>query len=94
VAIEALQETGRSLGTGIAGFVNAFNPELVILGNSMGRMKSFVMDGAQQGMRERALPQLADGLQLVPAMLGADACVIGAISMVLNQILGLPNIYA
>lgn len=94
VAIEALQETGRNLGTGIAGFVNAFNPELVILGNSMGRMKSFVMDGAQQEMLKRALPQLADGLQLVPAALGAGACVIGAISMVLNQILGLPNIYA
>jgi len=94
VAIEALEETGRNLGTGIAGFVNAFNPELVILGNSMGRMRGFVLDEAQREMRKRALPQLAHGLQIVPAMLGSDACVIGAISMVLNKILGLPNIYA
>ncbi|MEA4882729.1 MAG: ROK family transcriptional regulator [Clostridia bacterium] len=94
VAIEALKETGRSLGTGIAGFVNAFNPELVIVGNSMGRMMGFVLEEAEREMRKHALVQLADGLQLVPAMLGADACVIGAISMVLNQILSLPNIYS
>lgn len=94
VAIEALRETGKSLGLGIAGFVNAFNPELVIVGNSMGRMNGFVMDEAEREMRKRAPAQLSNGLKLVPAMLGADACVVGAISMVLNEILSLPFIYA
>jgi glucokinase-like ROK family protein len=93
VAIQALKDTGRNLGVGIAGFVNAFNPELVIIGNSMGRMGHFVTEEAEREMRKRALPELADDVQLVPAMLGEDACVIGAASMVLNHILSLPNIY-
>lgn len=93
VAVQALKDTGRDLGVGIAGFVNAFNPELVIIGNSMGRMGHFVTEEAEREMRKRALPELADDVQLVPAMLGEDACVIGAASMVLNHILSLPNIY-
>ena len=42
-AIGALEEVGRWLGTGLAGLVNVFGPELVVLGGRLERIYPFVI---------------------------------------------------
>ncbi|MEW6106670.1 MAG: ROK family transcriptional regulator [Bacillota bacterium] len=91
-AQHVLRETGRYLGIGIAGFVNAFNPEVVIVGNTIGRCGHWVLDEAAREMEARGLSQLIKGVRVVPAMLGPDACAIGGVSLVLSDFLSLPRI--
>lgn len=91
-AQHVLRETGRYLGIGIAGLVNAFNPEVVIVGNTIGRCGHWVLDEAAREMEARGLSQLIKGVRVVPAMLGSDACAIGGVSLVLSDFLSLPRI--
>ena len=92
VAQEALAETGRYLGIGIAGVINTFNPDLVIVGNTVGCCSRLVLEEAEKEIRARGLSQLAEGVRLVQAALGKDSCAMGGISLVLNDLLSLPKI--
>ena len=44
--LEALDAVGRWLGFGLAGLVNVFNPQVVVLGGLFGRIHPFVEDDA------------------------------------------------
>jgi len=91
-AQRVLKETGRYLGIGIAGLVNAFNPEVVVVGNTIGQCGRWVLDEAAKEMQARGLSQLVRGVRIVPAMLGPDACAVGGVSLVLSDFLSLPKI--
>lgn len=55
VALAALRETGRFLGLGLAGIVNALDPSLLVVGGDIARAWSFVADDVVATIRERAL---------------------------------------
>jgi len=92
VARDALAETGRYLGIGIAGVINTFNPDLVIVGSTVGCCGELVLEEAEKEVRARGLRQLAEGVKLVQAALGKDSCAMGGISLVLSDLLSLPRI--
>lgn len=76
--LEAIEETGRWLGVGIAGLVNIFNPRLVVLGGLFARIHPFVAGTVGEALDDRALAAPRELVQVVPAALGADATLIGA----------------
>lgn len=92
VAREALADTGKYLGIGIAGLINTFNPDLVIVGSTVGCCSQLVLDEAEKEIRARGLTQLTKEVRVVQAALGPDSCAMGGISLVLNDLLSLPKI--
>jgi len=92
VAREALADTGRYLGIGIAGLINTFNPDLVIVGSAVGCCGQLVLDEAEKEIRARGLTQLTKEVRVVQAALGPDSSAMGGISLVLNDLLSLPKI--
>jgi len=87
VALAALEEVGRVLGVGVANLVNIFNPELVVLGGALNQASSIILPVVKQAVQENALEPSAENLQITPSALGADACVMGAVALVLDEIL-------
>ena len=78
-ALEALAGVGRYLGAAIAGFVNALEPELVVIGGGFGRAAAeFLLGSARDVLARDALLPGRDNLRIVQAQLGGDAGVIGA----------------
>jgi glucokinase len=77
-AREALGEIGRKLGSGIGSLVNAFDPELVIIGGGFAEAGELVLGPAREQAHAEALPAARDRLQIVRAELGAEAGVLGA----------------
>jgi len=92
VARKALVDTGMYLGIGIAGLINTFNPDLVIVGSTVGCCSRLVLDEAEKEIRARGLTQLTKEVQVVQASLGPDSCAMGGISLVLNDLLSPPKI--
>ncbi|HOL52671.1 MAG TPA: ROK family protein, partial [Bacillota bacterium] len=80
------------LGIGIAGLINTFNPDLVIVGSTVGCCSRLVLDEAEKEIRARGLTQLTKEVQVVQASLGPDSCAMGGISLVLNDLLSPPKI--
>ncbi len=78
-AVEALAEIGRRLGTGIASFVNVFEPELVVVGGGFGSAAGELLLGpAREVLAAEGLSPAKDTVRIVPAQLGFYAGVIGA----------------
>ncbi|TML52791.1 MAG: ROK family protein, partial [Actinobacteria bacterium] len=77
-AIEILDGIGRKLGAAIAGFVNIFRPQLVVIGGGFASAGDFLLGPARETMHRDALPPANERVEIVRAELGTAAGVIGA----------------
>jgi glucokinase len=78
-AIEVLAGIGRYVGAGIASFVNALEPELVVIGGGFGEAAwEFVIEPAREVLARDGLLPARENVRIVEAQLGTDAGVIGA----------------
>ena len=78
-------ETMELLGGGIVSIVHAFNPRLVILGGGVTRAGALLFDPVRRLVAERAMPWLAEPVEIVPAALGERAGVLGAVAVALDR---------
>lgn len=90
LARQTLAETGKYLGIGLANLVNALNPEMVVFGGILSLAKEFLLPVIQQTISERALRWSSRATQIVVAQYSSDACVMGAVAMVYDQMLRQP----
>jgi predicted NBD/HSP70 family sugar kinase len=90
VALAALDEVGRWLGVGLAGLVNVFNPQLVVLGGLFGRIHPFVARRLERELDRHTLPAPRELVRIVPATLGVDAPLIGAAELAFEPLLADP----
>jgi glucokinase len=77
-ARDLIETVGFNLGVGIASFVAIFNPEIVVLGGGFARAGDLLFEPARRVVAERTLPPARDVVRIVPALLGAEAGLIGA----------------
>ena len=81
---EIIDEALKALIAGCIGFVNAYNPERLILGGGLGLAIPGLIDKVSEGVRQHALNAATEKLQIVPAALTTHAGVIGAASYALS----------
>jgi glucokinase len=53
-SISVLEETGRWLGIGLAGFVNTFNPEVITVGGGASQAGELILEAARKEVELRA----------------------------------------
>lgn len=87
VCRKALDEVAVNLGMGIANLINIFNPALVVLGGTLCLGISQMMPTIEKTVKSEALMPAQDNLRLAGSAHGADACVFGAVAIVLDEIL-------
>jgi glucokinase-like ROK family protein len=90
VALEALQEVGKYLGIGVVNLVNIFNPELIVLGGALSLANDFLLPVIRSTVCESALKPPCENIHFEASAHGADACVMGAVALVLDDILREP----
>jgi glucokinase len=86
LARELVDETGRYLGSGVVGVVNAFNPCVVVMGGGIIEGLPQLISVVDGIVRERALKPGLEKLSIVKAELGGEAGVIGAGGLALNKV--------
>jgi len=77
------------LGVGIAGLINLFSPEVVVIGGGVAESGDILFDKVRKTVNARALKKIASGVDIRPATFGMKAAVMGAISLVLMDVIGL-----
>jgi glucokinase len=85
-ALAVLERYGRWLGTGIATVVNAFEPERVVIGGGISRAAELFLDAALAEAARWALPALWERTSVELARGGADAGVIGAAVLAVQEL--------
>jgi len=77
-ALALFNEHGRWLGLGIASFVNAFEPQYLVIGGGLSRAADLFLDIARKEAARHALPALWARAEVRLAEGGSDAGVVGA----------------
>ena len=86
VAVGLLQAAGRRIGSMLAGVVNFLNPSLIVLGGGVANSPDLFLAAIRETVYRRSLPLATRDLLIQRSSLGGLAGVIGASSMVLDQL--------
>ncbi len=85
IAIQALNEIASMIGLGVANIVSLINPEIVILGGSIGRQGDILLPRVQEVVLRWAQPASARSVKFTTARLGSDAGLYGAAFAVIER---------
>jgi glucokinase-like ROK family protein len=86
VAVALLQGAGRRIGSMLASVVNFFNPSLVVIGGGVANSPDQFLASIRETVYRRSLPLATRDLLIQRSSLGGLAGVIGASSMVVDQL--------
>jgi glucokinase len=89
LAQQVVEQTASLLGLGVANIISLVNPEIVILGGSIGRQDDLLLPRLRQVVLRWAQPASARSVSIVASQLGADAGLYGAAYAVLARSEGL-----
>lgn len=89
LAIEVLEQIGLSLGRAIAGLINMFNPDTVILGGTLSEAKDYLLHPIKSAINKYALNFVSKDTAIKVSQLGESAGLIGICSIARNKLLGL-----
>jgi glucokinase len=85
-AIEAIELIGTRLGIAITGFVNTFNPQVVVIGGGVMAAGELLLEPIRIVVATRALPPSRDEVRIVMAEFGVEAGMIGAAALAFDGI--------
>lgn len=85
VALEVMEETGFYLGIGVANLINILNPEVFVIGGGIAQAGELLLGPVRRTVQARAVALQAKTARIVPAELGDNAGVMGAVAHVLQQ---------
>lgn len=91
IAIDALEKVAFYLGVGIANLVNIFDIDVIVLGGALNIASSFLLKDIERIVTTNMLAPGREHLKIIPSAHGSDACVMGAIALVLDDILHEPS---
>jgi glucokinase len=84
-AIICLKDHTDYLGHGIAGFINIFAPQKVVIGGGISEAGQFYIDMIKESAFSYAMPDCAANTDVVSASLGNNAGCLGAASLVFRH---------
>lgn len=85
VSQEILDTSLNYLGICIANIITNFDPEMVVIGGGVSKGGQIVFDKVQEVVNKRCFKAMAESCKIVPAGLGTDAGVIGAVALALME---------
>jgi len=84
-ACGVLELIGERLGVGMVSIVNAFNPDVIVVGGGAIAGGELLLEPARRVVAERALPPSRDQVRIVPADFGEEAGMVGAAILALEE---------
>ena len=89
LAIELIEEIGNSLGKHIAGLINLFNPELVVIGGTLAYAGDYLMLPLRSAIRKYSLNLVSQDSTIKISKLGEKAGLLGASLLARSKFIGL-----
>ena len=84
------RSVGIDLGVGISNLINIFNPELVVMGGALSLASPWLLPAIREALHQRVLAPMLEKVNVIPSTLGLDSCVMGAVAMVLDDVVREP----
>jgi glucokinase-like ROK family protein len=88
LSIEIVQNAGLHIGETLAGLVNFFNPDLIIIGGGVSKIGIQLLNSIRKSILNRSLPLATRHLKIDPSPMGDQAGIHGGIALALDYVLG------
>ena len=85
VAKEIVDEAMNYLGIGVANAISIFDPEMVIIGGGVSKVGDILFDTVKSVVKTRCFKAMSESCEIVPAGLGTDAGVMGAVALAILE---------
>ncbi|MCD8042675.1 MAG: ROK family transcriptional regulator [Tannerellaceae bacterium] len=89
LAIELIEDVGNTLGKHIAGLINLFNPELVVIGGSIAATGDYLFLPLQSAIKKYSLNLMNKDTTMKLSKLGDKAGIIGACMLARSKMISL-----
>lgn len=89
LCIEIMEQIGLNLGKGIAGLINIFNPELVVLGGTLAQTGEYLSLPVKSAIRKYSLNLVSKDTKIKISKLGERAGIMGACLLSRSKMLGM-----
>ena len=89
LAIETIEEIGSVLGRAIAGLINIFNPELIVIGGRFASAKEYMLLPIKSAVQKHSLKLVSNDTTIRFSKLGKKGGPIGASLLARSKSLGL-----
>lgn len=89
LVIETIEEVGRTLGKAIAGLINLFNPELVIIGGRLSETRDYLMLPIKSSINKHSLNFVNQDTTFRFSKLGNKAGALGACLLSRSKLIGI-----
>ena len=89
LAIEVIEEIGTTLGRAIAGLINLFNPELIVIGGNISETKEYLLLPIKSAVQKHSLNIINSDTSIKISKLGKKAGTIGSCMLSRSKLLGL-----
>ncbi len=89
LAIEIIENIGNELGKALAGLINIFNPELLIIGGTLSKAKDSLLLPIKSAINKYSLNLVSKDTKIKLSKLGEKGGVIGACMLVRSKTIGL-----
>lgn len=87
LSIEALQKMASELGTNLAGIINIFNPEMLVIGGDLSVTGDYLIQPINMGIKKFSLNVVNEDSKIVISELKDQAGLIGACLMARHKLL-------
>ena len=89
LAIEVVEEIGTTLGRAIAGLINLFNPELIVIGGNVAVTREYLLLPIKSAIQKHSLNIINSDTTIKFSKLGRKAGAIGSCMLSRSKLLGL-----
>ena len=89
LAIEVIEEIGSVLGRAIAGLINLFNPELIVIGGNIASTKEYLLLPIRSAIQKHSLNMINKDTTIKFSKLGKKAGSVGSCMLSRSKLLGL-----
>ncbi|MBW3622002.1 MAG: ROK family protein [Armatimonadetes bacterium] len=86
LAREVMEETGMWIGIGVSNMINILNPEVFVIGGGVSQAGDTLFDPIRRTVAARAVKLQASHCRIVPAELGDEAGMRGAVALVMERL--------
>lgn len=86
----AMEAHGKWLGFGLAGIINAFDPDVVVMGGLFARLHPFVANALESELDQRVFDVVRQQVEVLPSGLGFDGPLLGAAEWAWEHVLSDP----
>ena len=90
---KAVKEVAEYIAFGCVSLIYAYNPDLIVLGDSVAAGRELILPVVQQAVAERVLPALYEKMEIKLSDLSINPTLLGAAAAAANKVLQNPSVY-